>query len=175
MKYFISTLLLCCAFAVPAHAFTLESRDVKDGALPQKSAYNQAGCTGENISMSLNWDKAPGGVQSYALVLTDNDAGGFVHWALYNLPGNSTGLPAGAGSGQAMMPHDVVQLVNDFGANGYGGPCPPVGSTHHYVLTLYALKVARLDISSAVDRKGILELFEKEAMAKTTLSFDYGR
>jgi Raf kinase inhibitor-like YbhB/YbcL family protein len=175
MKYFISTLFLCCAIAVPAQAFTIESRDVKDGTLPQKSAYAQAGCTGENISPALNWDSAPEGVQSYALVLTDPDAGGFLHWGLYNLPGNSTGLPAGAGSGTAMLPDGVVQMVNDFGVNGYGGPCPPLGATHRYVLTLYALKVARLDISSAVDRKGMLELIDKEALAKTTLGFRYGR
>jgi Raf kinase inhibitor-like YbhB/YbcL family protein len=39
-----------------------------------------------------------------------------------------------------------VQGRTDFGAQGYGGPCPPPGKPHHYFFRLYALKVAKLDL-----------------------------
>ena len=29
---------------------------------------------------------------------------------------------------------------NDFGRQGYGGPCPPSGAKHRYVFRLYALR-----------------------------------
>jgi Raf kinase inhibitor-like YbhB/YbcL family protein len=39
-----------------------------------------------------------------------------------------------------------VQGNTDFGAPGYGGPCPPPGQPHHYIFTLYALNVDRIDV-----------------------------
>ena len=57
---------------------------------------------------------------------------GFVHWVLYNLPPDLSGLPEGF-EGDA-------QERNDFGAEGYGGPMPPEGhGTHRYYFWLLAL------------------------------------
>ena len=44
------------------------------------------------------------------------------------------------------VPKGVVQGNADLGRAGYLGPCPDQGSgTHHYVLTLYALKAAEAE------------------------------
>jgi phosphatidylethanolamine-binding protein (PEBP) family uncharacterized protein len=31
-------------------------------------------------------------------------------------------------------------LTNDFDKSGYGGPCPPPGAVHHYVVRVWALR-----------------------------------
>ena len=73
----------------------------------------------EDVSPALSWSGAPEGTKSFALICHDPDAPlvkpgtyGFVHWALYGIPGSATGLVEGAG--------DFVQGNNDFGSSGYG-------------------------------------------------------
>jgi phosphatidylethanolamine-binding protein (PEBP) family uncharacterized protein len=41
-----------------------------------------------------------------------------------------------------------VELPNDLDKKGYGGPCPPPGAVHHYVLEVRALK-SRVDATKA--------------------------
>jgi Raf kinase inhibitor-like YbhB/YbcL family protein len=41
-----------------------------------------------------------------------------------------------------------VQVRNDYGALGYGGPCPPKGDTHHYVFTVFAVDVDKLPVDA---------------------------
>ena len=51
-----------------------------------------------------------------------------------------------AGNGRN-APRGSVQGPTDFGTRGYGGPCPPPGDKpHHYHITVFALKVDKLDI-----------------------------
>jgi Raf kinase inhibitor-like YbhB/YbcL family protein len=59
----------------------------------------------------------------------------WVHWVLYNIAPNATGLPEGAGK---RPPDGAVAGVNDWKRTGYGGPCPPIGR-HRYFFKLYAL------------------------------------
>ena len=94
---------------------------------------------GEDVSPALSWRGQPDGTRSYALICHDPDAPlvkpgtyGFVHWALYGIPGDVTELSEGVS--------EYVQGANDFGAAGYGGPMPPEGhGTHHYFFWLLAL------------------------------------
>jgi len=97
-------------------------------------------CTGEDLSPPLEWSGVPAGTRAFALVCEDPDAptGMWVHWVLYNLPAESTGLPEGIGHG-ASLPAGALEGKNSWGRNGYGGPCPPPGKPHHYVFRLYAL------------------------------------
>ena len=53
------------------------------------------------------------------------------------MPGETTSLPAGVGEGPRI--DGGVQGQNDFGKLGWGGPCPPPGATHRYVIELFAL------------------------------------
>jgi Raf kinase inhibitor-like YbhB/YbcL family protein len=50
-------------------------------------------------------------------------------------------LKADAGNiSKGLAPAGAVQSVTDFGQAGYGGPCPPPGPIHEYLITVYALK-----------------------------------
>jgi hypothetical protein len=92
-------------------------------------------CDGAGVSPEIVWSGAPDGTQALALTVIDPDAGGFVHWLVYDIPGAADGsLPENVGTGSGAPP----QGKNGRGARGYTGPCPPSG-THHYVFTLYAL------------------------------------
>ena len=89
-------------------------------------------CDGDDVAPPLAWTDAPEGVDSFALIVTDPDAGDFVHWVLTDIPGDLGELPEGQG--------DVIGVPgrNSFGRIGWGGPCPPSGE-HRYVFTLYAV------------------------------------
>jgi Raf kinase inhibitor-like YbhB/YbcL family protein len=97
-------------------------------------------CSGENISPPLDISGVPSTAKSLLLVVDDPDApsGTFDHWVVYNLPPGTTRIPAGVKPG-ATMPGGGQQARNDFGRLGYGGPCPPPGSPHHYRFWLFAL------------------------------------
>lgn len=89
-------------------------------------------------SPPLSWAKPPQGTVSLAVTMVDPDAKGFVHWAALGLPAATRALPEGASPGA--MPPGAVELQNDFGKPGYGGPCPPPGAPHTYEIRVYALK-----------------------------------
>lgn len=111
-----------------------------NGTLPMRSVYS-AGCGGENRSPELHWSGAPAGTRSYAIVMHDPDApvpGGFDHWLAYNIPASTHRIA----EGQKLRGGQLG--VNGFGTQGYGGPCPPPGKPHRYVITVYALDVASI-------------------------------
>lgn len=139
--------------------------------------YVYEACGGKNLSPALHWSGAPEGTRSYAITVYDPDAptgSGWWHWLVYNIPATSSQLPRGAGSSVHALPSGAAQGVNDYSQVGYGGPCPPAGSgAHHYVFTLYALKVARLDLNA--NASGALIGFNLNAnmLAKASFTATY--
>lgn len=120
-------------FELTSPAFT------NGGAIPTKYT-----CEGEDVSPALAWQDLPAGTRSLVLIVDDPDAPDpaapkmtWVHWVLFDLPPGSTGLPEGAGSGEA-LPEGARSGRNDWKRAGYGGPCPPIGR-HRYFHKLYAL------------------------------------
>lgn len=100
-------------------------------------------CEGEDLSPPLAWAGAPAGTKTFALVVDDPDAPDpaapkttWVHWILYDLPADATGLPEGVAP--AALPAGTREGVNDWQRTGWGGPCPPIGR-HRYFFKLYAL------------------------------------
>jgi Raf kinase inhibitor-like YbhB/YbcL family protein len=135
--------------AAPSH-FKLTAPDfVARGRITPAHVFNGMGCTGQNISPALQWANAPAGTKSFAVTMYDPDAptgSGWWHWVMYNIPASTTSLAAGAGNGRN-SPSGSTQGMTDFGTKGYGGPCPPVGNKpHHYHITVFALKVDKLDV-----------------------------
>ncbi len=131
-------------------------------------------CDGENLSPPLQWRQAPAGTLSFALLCDDPDAPGgtWHHWAAYDIPAASGGLPA------AIRPHDpgLRQATNDFRRAGYGGPCPPRGhGPHRYRFHLLALSVAGLALSAPNSCTAVEREARKHLLAEATLTGVYQR
>jgi len=166
------------AAAQSKSTFTLASPDLKDGGkISETQAFNRSGCSGRNVSPALSWSHAPEGTESFALLVYDPDApGGWWHWLAYNIPGQTTSLPAGAGDPHKnLAPAGTVQGRNDFGTPGYGGPCPPPGKPHRYYFRLYALKVAKLDVPTNATAAVIGSNVSANSLAKAELLGLYAR
>jgi Raf kinase inhibitor-like YbhB/YbcL family protein len=131
-----------------AQTFTLKSNDV-GGQATQKQFYNGMGCTGQNQSPQLSWENAPEGTMYFAVTMYDKDAptgSGFWHWVIFNIPASVTELKTNAGEiAKKLAPKEAIQSITDFGKPGYGGPCPPAGAPHEYLITIYALK-SKIDL-----------------------------
>ena len=133
-------------------------------------------CDGADRSPPLHWQRAPEGTASLALVVDDPDApsGTWNHWTLYNMPPATQalgeGVPAVAALGDGSR-----QGTNDFGKIGYGGPCPPPGSTHRYRFKLYALS-ATIDLEPGARREAVLRAIQRlQTTAVAELTASYGR
>lgn len=117
------------------------------GRFADAQVFSGFGCTGGNQSPAISWTAGPEGTQSYAVVMHDPDAPtgvGFFHWVVADLPAGTTSLAENASAGG--LPAGAVQAYTDFGASGYGGPCPPPGPAHRYEITVYALDTAQLGV-----------------------------
>jgi Raf kinase inhibitor-like YbhB/YbcL family protein len=132
-------------------------------------------CGGRDISPPLYWENPPTGTQSFALLCDDPDApmGTWVHWILYNLPGNQRQLPE-AVPAREKLPEGTLQGMNDFGRIGYGGPCPPRGKPHRYSFRVYALD-AVLPLAPGLSKKALLEAMEGHILGQAEFLGIYGR
>jgi Raf kinase inhibitor-like YbhB/YbcL family protein len=133
-------------------------------------------CEGENISPPLRWSGAPEGTKSYVLMLTDPDAPDpstprmtWIHWIVYNIPANATGLPEGAC--RETMPAGCHEAHSDWMRPGYGGPCPPVGR-HRYIFTLLALDTTLPELHRA-DLKAVQRAMKGHVIATAELIGTY--
>jgi Raf kinase inhibitor-like YbhB/YbcL family protein len=159
-----------------ANALTLTSPDIKPGAkLADEQVFNSFGCTGKNISPTLNWSGAPKGTKSFALNVYDPDAptgSGFWHWVIFNIPADVSSLAKDAGDPKgAAAPKGVIQGRTDFGSAGYSGPCPPKGDKpHHYQFTIYALDVDKLDADENASAAVVGFNLHFHTLAKATLT-----
>jgi len=137
-------------------AFAVTSNSFKDGDYLPKDFILSAdfgfGCAGGNKSPHLKWSDAPVGTKSFAVTCYDPDAptgSGFWHWLVVNIPADVTELALGAGSAGGKLPPGALQTRTDFGAPGYGGPCPPAGDhPHRYLFTVFAVKADKLDVKA---------------------------
>jgi Raf kinase inhibitor-like YbhB/YbcL family protein len=71
------------------------------------------------------------------------------------------------------MPKGAIQSRTDFGADGYGGPCPPPGDKpHHYQITVFAVDVDKLPDAKNDSASAALVEFDLHfhTLAKATLT-----
>lgn len=186
MKNIFTSLALSIAAlgGAAAHAQTFEvtSPDISSTQpITMKHVFNGFGCTGDNVSPALSWKNPPAGTKSFAVMVHDADAptggAGFWHWVVVNLPANATGVAQGAGaaSGNA-LPEAARQINTDFGAPGWGGPCPPQGrAPHRYTFTVYALKVDKLDLPANATASLTGFMVNGNALGKASIEARYGR
>ncbi len=126
-------------------------------------------CDAQNVSPPLAWTGVPTSTASLALIMDDPDApsGIFVHWVLFNLPGNISGLEQGKNGGG-------IEGTNDFRKLGYGGPCPPRGSNHRYFFKVYALD-SRLDLKAGATKSQVENAMKGHILAQGQLVGRYER
>ncbi len=132
-------------------------------------------CDAENASPPLKWSGAPSNTRSFALIVDDPDApaGTWVHWVLYNIPASLVELPEGVPASDNVL-NGAAQGRNDFRQVGYGGPCPPRGSPHHYDFKLYALDTVPT-LKPGASKADLLRVMEGHILAQGQLSGTYRR
>jgi Raf kinase inhibitor-like YbhB/YbcL family protein len=165
------------AHAMPTSAMDVTSHDVRDGArLSNQQVYTD--CNGDNVSPELVWSGAPAGTKSFAVTLFDPDStpDGWWHWIVFDVPAKAQSLARGVGSAPSQLPIGSIEGENDFGANAYGGACPPQGSgLHHYQFTIWALDTAALPFDATVTGSAIGPYLAKHALGEARLTAVYQR
>ena len=166
--------------AAGAEAFQVNVAGLKaNDVVPARFVYNHSGCSGENISPEISWSGVPASAKSLAIVVWDQDApvsGGFYHWVIVNLPVGTKKLLEGAGNlSNHKAPSGLIQLVNDWGEPGYGGPCPPGNSRHRYHFIVYALSAQQLPITSRSKTSEATAAIKKSTVASAELVLVYGK
>jgi Raf kinase inhibitor-like YbhB/YbcL family protein len=113
------------------------------GAIPSRHT-----CEGDDASPELRFSGVPAAAKSLALVVQDPDAPDpraprmtYVHWVLYDMPPDTSGLREGVRA----LPPGAREGLNDWKRTGYGGPCPPIGR-HRYFFRLFALDATLGDL-----------------------------
>jgi Raf kinase inhibitor-like YbhB/YbcL family protein len=111
-------------------------------------------CDGNGASPELQFHGVPAAAKSLVLIVVDPDVpraiksdGRYLHWALWDLPPDTTNLAGGQGR----------KGLNESGRGTYIAACPPNGE-HRYVFQLFALDttLGHASIASEADlRRGM--------------------
>jgi len=161
---FISNLILVSSSY--AAIFSLHSTGFNEGE-KLNPVYT---CDGKDISPELKWDHAPLKTVSFALILSDPDApnGTFYHWALFNIPRTVNTI-----SENSVVPFAKI-AKNSWGQSQYNGPCPPKGSEHRYIFSLYALDTM-LKLDSDADALSLLNAIQNHVLGVAEVKTKYAR
>jgi Raf kinase inhibitor-like YbhB/YbcL family protein len=162
--------------APPPSKFKLMSPAYTEGSMIP----TQYSCADPNAgSPALQWSNPPAAAMSFAVIFHDSDAApnkgsmDVTHWIFWNIPGNSTAVPAGVKVDSS--PDGIVQGKNIRGVNGYQPPCPPPGATpHHYTFEMYALD-SKLDLPAGATRVDLLKAMDGHVVGKATYAGLFGR
>lgn len=129
-------------------------------------------CDGGNINPALAIEDVPRETKSLVLIVDDPTATGggtFVHWVLWNISPETGVISEGE------TPKGARQGRNDFGNDGWGGPCPPRGSRpHRYVFKLYALN-KMLDLPPGATKDIVERAMQRHILDETSLVGLYKR
>jgi len=147
-----------------AAQLTVGSPDLAAGSVPREFT-----CDGANRTPRLQWSSPPSATQELAVEMLDPDAPGgtFTHWLVY-------GIPAGTPSLGPPLPAGVLEGLNDFGRRGYGGPCPPRGTAHHYHFVVLALDT-RLQPAAGMKRSELESRVKGHVIGRGELVATYQR
>ena len=134
---------------------------------------------GEDVSPPLSWSDLPAGAKELALIMDDPDAPRaepWVHWVIYKIPAESTGLEEGIAARPTLSePAGAVQGENSWPSTGYRGPAPPRGhGMHQYHFKLYALD-ASLELPAGLEKDELLERMQGHVLAQGELVGTYQR
>jgi Raf kinase inhibitor-like YbhB/YbcL family protein len=125
-------------------------------------------CDGGDVSPTISWGAPPAGTVEMALLMVDDTAGGYVHWAVAGIP------PEAGGAAEGTPIPGAIEGINGFGNPGYGGPCPPAGTTHTYSTTLYALS-QQAELPGDFTGDDLTPVASAAAIATATVTATYAR
>ena len=151
---------------------------VMDGTLPAAQVLKGFGCEGQNLSPELVWSGAPTETKSFIVTAYDPDAptgSGLWHWSAFNIPATVGQLDEAAASSGGTPPEGMIHARNDFSQTQYDGACPPPGSTHHYVFTVYAMPMATLPLDATASAAMVGFFAQTGALAHASVTVTYGR
>ncbi len=175
----LAAFLYSAGIAHAEGAFSVASTTFANGdSVAVAQLFNEGGCAGGNRSPQLSWRNAPEGTRSFAITMFDPDAPGrgWWHWAVANIPARVKALPENASGSGALAKLGAVEARNDFNTGGYGGPCPPPGKPHRYVITVYAIGADKI---AGLEQGRPAEMFDHEiggaALGSAHLTVSYGR
>lgn len=128
---------------------------------------------GDGLSPALTWNNVPAGTRAFAVVLEDPDVRQnppFVHWLLYNLPGDMRELPESIPADSPLTEFGgALQGRASNGTIGYFGPRPPTeDKPHRYHFEVFCLD-SYLDIDSGADREQLIKAMAGHVLAKGEL------
>ena len=140
-----------------------------DGSvIPDK--YTQAG---SQTSPAITWTNVPAGTKSFFLYMHDMDVSrnhttqDQVHWLVWNIPGNTTGLPEGIPRGSRLR--DGAYQISASGPVYRGPGAPASGPLHHYAFELFALDTM-LNVQPGADafqtRTSLMQAIEGHILGK---------
>lgn len=154
----LASLVACLVVAAVASACSSDDDGEADDTLPSfqlsSSAFDEGddippehALDGGNVSPPLEWVGVPSDTTELAITVVDPDASNFVHWVVWGIAPDDGRVEAGA------LPAGATTGLNQFGEPGWGGPAPPAGDEHTYVITLHALsRSPRInETTSAID------------------------
>ncbi len=123
----------------------------------------------------------------------------FFHWVMFDLPGDLRRIENGEfsktvtprGKAGPMIPHHPIvgalhglngytewfagdhDMEGDY--YGYDGPCPPWNDSipHHYVFTLYALSVDRIELTGRVTGQAVKAAMQGNVLAEASITGIY--
>lgn len=126
-------------------------------------------CDGIDVSPPLAIAGAPDATVELAVVVTDANAGGYVHWVIAGLAPDLRMLESG------QIPVDARVIAGDGGVEGWQGPCPPAGDEPHaYEFALHALAEPS-GLAPDVDAKRAAQLLQEAALASDSIVGFYER
>ncbi len=153
--------------------FAFETSAFADGA----TIPGEYTCDGANRSPPLSVSP-PDGTGSLALVVDDPDAPGgvYTHWLCWNVPADTTDIPAGIPAGETVSElGGARQGTNDSDRVGYSGPCPPSDDdAHTYRFTAHAVD-RPLDLAAGARKDALLDALDGPTIARSRFTGEYER
>ena len=124
-------------------------------------------CDDADVAPAISWTAAPIDAVEIAVSMVDLDAD-FVHWVMFGIDPTRTAL------GEDEVPRAAIQWMNDFGEQGYGGPCPPGGDTHTYLFTVHALN-QQVEVADDASATEVVDLLNRTSILESSVSGTYAR
>ena len=125
-------------------------------------------CDGEGLSPPLVWTQGPEMARAYGVVLSPTNDPATVLWAMANIEPTTRNLVEG------LAPTNALVGVNSAGSVGYQAPCPDVGQSQQFDLSVYAQEFP-LELPQNSPAVDIAATLENEALEIVSTQFVYQR